>query len=147
MLPDLYGKVRPRLLRPLETRGNTLRPCLVHGDLWDGNAAVQAKSSRLCFFDASSLWAHNEYDMHTWRASRYRVGRTFLKKYFRRFPMSPPEEGWDDRNQLYSLISNLHSSTLYTQSGKFRDLLIQSIRALIENFPNGYEGSAERKSA
>ncbi|KAI9708011.1 MAG: hypothetical protein M1812_008138 [Candelaria pacifica] len=36
MIP-LFEKVIPRLLRPLETGGRTLKPCFVHGDLWYGN--------------------------------------------------------------------------------------------------------------
>lgn len=31
LLPALYEKVVPRLLRPLETGGNTIRPSLIHG--------------------------------------------------------------------------------------------------------------------
>ncbi len=56
MLPALCEKVCPRLLRPLETEGRTLRPCLVHGDLWDGNVAVHAKTDKPIIFDASALW-------------------------------------------------------------------------------------------
>ena len=29
-------KVVPRLLLPLETDGRILKPCLIHGDVWDG---------------------------------------------------------------------------------------------------------------
>ena len=60
MMPDLFGKVIPRLLRPLETGGNSIKPSLVHGDLWCGNAAVDADADRPIVFDPSSFWAHNE---------------------------------------------------------------------------------------
>ena len=30
----ILTKVIPRLLKPLETDGRTIKPCLVHGDLW-----------------------------------------------------------------------------------------------------------------
>ena len=33
----LFMKVIPRLLRPLETGGNEIQPCLIHSDLWPGN--------------------------------------------------------------------------------------------------------------
>lgn len=36
----LLEVVIPRLLRPLTAEGRTLRPCLVHGDLWYGNAGT-----------------------------------------------------------------------------------------------------------
>ena len=35
----LIEKVIPRLLDPLVSDGRTIKPCLVHGDLWDENAA------------------------------------------------------------------------------------------------------------
>jgi protein-ribulosamine 3-kinase len=60
LLPALYEKVVPRLLRPLETEGRTLRPCLVHGDLWDWNVAVHAVTNQPYIFDSSAFWAHNE---------------------------------------------------------------------------------------
>jgi protein-ribulosamine 3-kinase len=60
LLPALCEKVIPRLLRPLETEGRTLKPCLVHGDLWDGNAAVHAETDQPYIFDSSAFWAHNE---------------------------------------------------------------------------------------
>ncbi|KAH8878774.1 hypothetical protein GQ53DRAFT_857582 [Thozetella sp. PMI_491] len=33
-------RVIPRLLRPLQSNGRTIKPCLVHDDLWDGNLAT-----------------------------------------------------------------------------------------------------------
>jgi fructosamine-3-kinase len=145
MQPALYEKVCPRLLRPLETEGRTLRPCLVHGDLWDGNTAVRARTGQPVIFDASALWAHNEYELHIWRGGRYKMGKTFVREYFNHFPISPPEDDWQDRNLLYSLVADLHSSTLFKHTEKFRDLVIQSMRELVEKFPNGYEGPAKRK--
>ena len=61
-------KVIPRLLRPLETGGNAIDACLVHGDLWDGNTAITTgdgegkgeAEERDLIFDASSFYAHNE---------------------------------------------------------------------------------------
>lgn len=60
LLPGLFEKVIPRLLRPLETNGNTVVPVLVHGDLWCGNASVRLEDDAPIIFDPSSFWAHNE---------------------------------------------------------------------------------------
>jgi fructosamine-3-kinase len=60
LLPALYEKVIPRLLRPLETEGRTLRPCLVHGNLWEEHVAVHAANDQLYIFNSSAFWAHNE---------------------------------------------------------------------------------------
>jgi protein-ribulosamine 3-kinase len=145
--PALLEKVCPRLLRPLETEGRNIRPCLVHGDLWDGNIAVRARSGKPVIFDASALWAHNEYELHIWRGTRYRIGRTFMKEYFHHFPISPPEDDWADRNLLYSIMADLHSSTHFRRTERFRSLLVQSMKDLILKYPNGYQGTAKRKDA
>lgn len=59
LIPGLLQKVIPRLLRPLETGGNSITPALVHGDLWFGNAAV-AEDFAPIVYDSSSFYAHNE---------------------------------------------------------------------------------------
>jgi fructosamine-3-kinase len=56
----LMTKVIPRLLRPLETEGRTLIPTLVHGDMWQGNVAVDKATGRPIIFDATPLYAHHE---------------------------------------------------------------------------------------
>jgi fructosamine-3-kinase len=53
-------KVVPRLLRPLETGGRSIKPALIHGDLWHGNAAMDADTGEPVIFDAASCYAHNE---------------------------------------------------------------------------------------
>ena len=58
----LLDKVIPRLLRPLETGGRSIRPCLVHGDLWHGNTSVATDTKEPYIFDSCVLWAHNECD-------------------------------------------------------------------------------------
>jgi protein-ribulosamine 3-kinase len=56
----LVEKVIPRLLRPLESNGRSIRPCLVHGDLWHGNASTSSDTNEPYAFDSCALWAHNE---------------------------------------------------------------------------------------
>ena len=70
-----------------------------------------------------------------------------IREYFKHFPISPPEDDWEDRNLLYSLISNLCSSTLFPQTDKFRKQAVQTMSQLVEKYPNGYEGEAERKNS
>lgn len=56
----ILQKVVPRLLRPLETGGRTIRPRLIHGDIWDGNASTKAADESPVLFDASCIYAHHE---------------------------------------------------------------------------------------
>ena len=147
MMPDLFEKVVPRLLRPLETEGRTLRPVLCHGDLWDGNASVDFKHGTPYAFDPSAHWAHNEYDLYMWRGDRYKFSKAFRKEYHNHFAVSPPEDDWDDRNLLYSVSADLHDSVLFRDTMNFRHLTIETMRILIGKYPNGYEGSAAQKGS
>jgi protein-ribulosamine 3-kinase len=62
---QLYDKVVPRLLRPLDVLGS-IQPALVHGHLWHGNVGIvvesndAAKIGTSVVFDACGFWAHNE---------------------------------------------------------------------------------------
>ena len=99
----LYSKVIPRLLHPLESGGRTIKPCLIHSDLWPGNSKPDASTGQVMIFDSCAFWGHNEADLGSWRAPRYRMGGLFLEEYKRVMGMSEPEEDWDDRNALYAM--------------------------------------------
>ena len=55
-----FKKVIPRLLRPLETGGRFIAPCLVHGDIWDGNVATNIVTDKPVIFDSTCIYAHHE---------------------------------------------------------------------------------------
>ena len=63
---DFFEKVVPRLLRPLEdkTYGRSVKPVLLHGDLWMGNAGMEEKEMNeegtCILFDSSAFYGHNE---------------------------------------------------------------------------------------
>jgi fructosamine-3-kinase len=84
-------KVVPRLLLPLQADGRVLKPCLVHGDCWDGNTATDMRTGEAFVFDACCFYAHNEYDTGNWRAPRHRLSnKAYIKTYKRCFPVSEP---------------------------------------------------------
>lgn len=60
MKPIMTDKVIPRLLRPLETGGRSIKPSLVHGDLWCGNAAIHISNDDSIVYDPAGFYAHNE---------------------------------------------------------------------------------------
>jgi len=60
LVPVLFEKVIPRLLRPLESEGRSVKPSLVHGDLWYANSGIDVDTSESLIFDACSFYAHNE---------------------------------------------------------------------------------------
>ena len=60
LVPALFDKVIPRLLRPLESDGRSVKPSLVHGDLWYANSGIDVGTGESLIFDACSFYAHNE---------------------------------------------------------------------------------------
>jgi protein-ribulosamine 3-kinase len=86
-------KVIPRLLGVLQSDGRSIKPCLVHGDLWDENTATDMATGEPFIFDAGSFYGHNEYDIGNWRAARHRLSnRAYVRNYKRNFPVSEPGE-------------------------------------------------------
>lgn len=88
----VLSKVVPALLLPLQTHGHSIKPCLVHGDCWDGNTAT-GEDGRAFFFDVASFYAHNEYDLGNWRASRHALSDpAYTNAYKELVPISEPGE-------------------------------------------------------
>ncbi|KAF4618407.1 hypothetical protein G7Y89_g14895 [Cudoniella acicularis] len=53
-------KVVPRLLLPLQSDDRVLKPSIPHGDCWDGNTAMDMKTSEAFVFDVCSFYGHKE---------------------------------------------------------------------------------------
>lgn len=78
----LFDFVIPRLLRPLQSGGKSIKPCLIHGDLWDENCTDDMNTGEPFVFDAGSVYAHNEYEIGYWRPIRHRLSnRTYFRSY------------------------------------------------------------------
>ncbi|KAK6845809.1 WD40 repeat-like protein [Apiospora arundinis] len=145
LLPDMFGKVIPRLLRPLETGGNHIQPSLVHGDLWCGNAAmIDEDTEDGIVFDPSSFWGHNEYELGNWRPERNKFTRKYFNAYHAHCPKSAPEADYDDRNALYAMRFNLNAATLFPSQSTYLNMVIEEMKRLIAKFPSGYEGDEAR---
>ncbi|KAK2590200.1 hypothetical protein QQS21_012129 [Conoideocrella luteorostrata] len=138
---SFFDKVIPRLLRPLETGGRSIKACLIHGDLWHGNASMDGDSQKPIIFDAASFYAHNEYELGVWRQPWNNINASYRDSYYRYFPKSQPEEDYDDRNALYATRVNILDSILYRgKDNSYRQMLIDSMSELVGKFPRGYEG-------
>ncbi|KAI1328532.1 Fructosamine kinase-domain-containing protein [Xylariaceae sp. FL0255] len=141
LLPEIFEKVIPRLLRPLESGGNRIQPSLVHGDLWCGNAAITDEDTEDgIVFDPSSFWAHNEYELGNWRPSRNKFNRKYFNAYHSHFPKAAPEEDYDDRNALYAMRFNLNAATLFPDQPTYLNMVIEEMKRLVAKFPDGYSG-------
>ncbi|KAF3056226.1 Alcohol dehydrogenase [NADP(+)] [Daldinia childiae] len=135
LLPTLFNRIIPRLLRPLESDGRKILPSLVHGDLWYGNAGIVDEGTEEgIVYDPASFWAHNEYELGNWRPERNKFTRRYFKAYHSHIPKSEPQEDYDDRNALYSLRFNLHAAAMFPDQGTFLQMAIDEIRRLAERY-------------
>ncbi|KAK8062557.1 Fructosamine kinase-domain-containing protein, partial [Apiospora hydei] len=107
-------KVIPRLLRPLQTDGRSIKPTLCHGDLWDANVQIDASIRVPIIFDPCCFYGHNEIeanakihrlqvDFQSMRSARNTLGQEFMNTYKNEVGASEPQEDFDDRNALYSM--------------------------------------------
>lgn len=84
LLQPLFGRIIPRLIRPLETGGRTIAPRLVHTDLWTGNRAYNENGEDI-IFDPCAIYAHNEFELGVWRIPRAGYGQEYLDSYHTHF--------------------------------------------------------------
>ncbi|KAK2615019.1 hypothetical protein N8I77_001798 [Diaporthe amygdali] len=102
----------PRLLGPLQENGRTLKPCIIHGDLWEGNMGINTKTGDSLLFDVGSYFAHNEMELGHWRCEFSTVFRdkVYTEHYLQNYAAAEPVDEFDDRNRLYSLKGAINYS-------------------------------------
>lgn len=94
--------VLPKLIGPLESEGRTVKPCLLHGDLWEGNIGTDRETGHIYIFDASSFYGHNELELGMWRGVQNRMSlKVYGEEYLKNFSVSEPANQFDDRNRIY----------------------------------------------
>lgn len=122
LMPIIFEKVIPRLLRPLESEGRSVKPSLVHGDLWYGNSGTDRVSGECLVFDACCFYAHHECapphlysrgirtmtnkavdEFGQWMPACNRFGEEYRAAYREFVRPSPPEEDYAGRLDLYKL--------------------------------------------
>ncbi|KAI0186485.1 Fructosamine kinase-domain-containing protein [Xylaria flabelliformis] len=136
LLPVLFDTVIPRLLGPLESEGRSVKPCLVHGDLWYANSGIDDNTGESVIFDACCFYAHNEYEFGQWRPACNRFGPEYLEAYRDYVQISPPEEDYDSRLDLYKLRFNTHVSALFSDNQTLREQMLGDIRDLVQRYAN-----------
>lgn len=128
----VLNKVIPRLLGALESGGRSIRPSLIHGDLWEGNIATEAGTGNIFLIDAGAYYAHSEMEIGMWRCERHAIrDEKFKNAYLEQVPKSEPIDEWDDRNRLYCVKMNVIHSAHHrgVRERKTYDDLDRDIRA------------------
>ncbi|KAL8815317.1 MAG: hypothetical protein Q9191_008470, partial [Dirinaria sp. TL-2023a] len=102
------SQVIPRLIGAVERDGRSVKPCLIHADLWEGNTGISCETGGIILFDAGSYYAHNEMEIGDWRCPYNKVHeKVYTETYLRYYPASEPAEEWDDRNRMYSVYFDI----------------------------------------
>ncbi|KAK8035553.1 hypothetical protein PG993_010548 [Apiospora rasikravindrae] len=130
--------VIPRLLGMLQENGRELKPCIIHGDLWEGNMGINLKTGDSILFDAGSYFAHNEMELGHWRCEFSSVFRAeeYTRHYLLSYPPAEPVSEFDDRNRLYSLKGAINYSAGHPGSMLRRTFVVQPM--LKSGFWNNY---------
>ncbi len=118
-MEQIVDKVIPRLLGNLSNdQAQPIKPCIIHGDLWDGNVGLRNANGASILFDAGSFYGHNEMELGAWRCEYTDVfwGKEYTEACLRHYPAAEPAEEFDDRNRLYSLKGVINYSGGHTGS-------------------------------
>lgn len=106
----------------------TIKPSLLHGDLWSGNVSSSDDQGRPVIFDPASYYGHHEAEF----GMSWCMGYTeaFWKGYRELIPKAP---GFDRRLQLYQLYHylnhyNLFGGGYYGMSDSLLTTLLRSLQ-------------------
>lgn len=111
--------VIPRLIGNLERDGRSVKPTLIHADLWEGNTGTSYETGDIYIFDSGAFYAHNEMEIGDWRCHYNKIhNKVYTRTYLRHYGPSEPSEEWDDRNRMYCTYYNIIYSVNHRAQGK-----------------------------
>jgi fructosamine-3-kinase len=127
-------KLIPRLLDPLTAEGRSIKPCLIHGDLWESNIGTDVQTGELYIYDACAYYAHHEKEVGIWRCEHHQMhDERYRNEYFKNIEPSEPIEEFDDRNRLYSVETLLINSAHFPGS-ETRMRALNELNWLVERY-------------
>ncbi|KAI0196600.1 Fructosamine kinase-domain-containing protein [Xylaria flabelliformis] len=129
-------RVIPRLLGPLEEGGRSVKPCLIHGDLWEENIGTDPRTEEIYIFDSCSYYAHHEMAIGMWRVDHHQMhSKIYRDTYFKFFRADEPTGECDDRNRLYAIKERIMYSA-HLPGSAARAKALEDMQYLIEKFVN-----------
>ncbi|KAK3985470.1 Fructosamine kinase-domain-containing protein [Cladorrhinum sp. PSN332] len=134
--------VVPKVLGPLESGGRSVKPSLIHGDLWIGNIGTDCKTGEIYIFDASSYYAHHEMEIAIWRPLPNNLlgSGVYVKEYLAQMGASEPAEQFEDRQKLYSACTALHAAACH-DGEHFREETHEKLQYLLNQYAPHLKGT------
>ncbi|KAI0020408.1 Fructosamine/Ketosamine-3-kinase [Xylariomycetidae sp. FL0641] len=133
-MDTVLAKVVPRLLDPLTADGRTLKPCLIHGDLWESNIGTDADTGDVYIYDACAYYAHHEKEIAMWRVAHHRMqDPRYTEEYLKHYPPSEPVGEFEDRARLYALQTLVIHAAHYP-GAETRRTALEECRALVARY-------------
>ncbi|KAI4948557.1 hypothetical protein J4E91_005982 [Alternaria rosae] len=113
---QVIAVVIPRLLGALQSDGRNIEPVLIHGDLWEQNVGIDMETGDTILFDPGCIYAHNEMEFGTWRASWacHFNSPIYMRLYQRHIePSEPVDEAYNDMLYLCEKYAPLEGLGTY----------------------------------
>ncbi|GBM53724.1 Fructosamine-3-kinase [Araneus ventricosus] len=122
-LTELWSELSLKI--PSFFEGIEIKPSLLHGDLWSGNAAETKKEPVI--FDAAVFYGHSEFELSI--ADMFGgFPRSFYNAYHN---ILPKEANFDKRKDLYKLFHCLNHWNHF--GGGYRSSSLSIMRRLLKN--------------
>ena len=143
LVEDTCDKVIPRLIGDDHLNsGKGVKPAIIHGDLWSGNASLGKLPGMTepedIVYDPSACYAHSEFELGIMKMFGG-FGGTFLKDYHKLVPKTEPVDEYEDRVALYELYHHLNHHALF--GGGYRGGAVSIMRRLLDKY--GSNGETE----
>lgn len=138
---DLVEKVVPRLLIPLQSKGRTIKPIMVIGDLQMGDLRRDRTTGRLGLaYLGACYYAHHEMGLvkmlNAWAPGDDAERDQLLQLYEWKVGFSEPVCEYNDRLLLYALQTKMRS---LTEDASQKGWFLQGMRYLVEKYPRAYD--------
>ncbi|TIB97449.1 Ketosamine-3-kinase [Wallemia mellicola] len=118
----LRNKTVPALLSKVD-----VKPSLLQGDLWAGNASYSHTTKRPITYDACCFYGHNEAELGI-AVMFGGFGSPFFEAYHSVYPKAEPVEEYGQRLKLYELIHHLNHYAIF--GGMYRNGAVSIMKSL-----------------
>jgi fructosamine-3-kinase len=141
LIEDTCEKVVPRLLSDGHLGGKEgIKPVVVHGDLWSGNASRgvigSAPGTEEVIFDSSASYSHSEFELGIMKMFGG-FGGAFLREYHQFVPKTEPVKEYDDRVALYECYHHLNHYSMF--GGSYRGGAVRILKSLLGKYASEKE--------